>query len=47
MSQSSNKFDKSCYSDCESSYRDCMQSKEHESVCKMQHAQCSCGCVLE
>jgi len=47
MSDSSEKFDSSCYQDCESAYTECMRSNEHESVCKMKHAQCSCGCVLE
>jgi hypothetical protein len=47
MDESTSKFGKTCYHDCESSFRDCMKSKEHESVCKIKHAQCSCGCVLE
>jgi hypothetical protein len=47
MSESSKNLDTSCYQDCESAYRSCMQSKEDESVCKMKHAQCSCGCVIK
>lgn len=47
MSDTSNIFDKNCYQDCESAYDRCMQSKEDPSVCKMKHAQCSCGCVIK
>ena len=47
MSDSDRSFDKSCYRDCESAYQSCMSSKEHESVCKMKHAQCSCGCIID
>ena len=47
MSDSDRSFDKSCYRDCESAYRSCMSSKEHESVCKMKHAQCSCSCIID
>lgn len=47
MSDSSKNFDTSCHRDCESAYESCMQSKEDESVCKMKHAQCSCGCILK
>ncbi len=47
MSKSSSHFDANCHRDCESAYNACMSSKEHESVCKMKHAQCSCGCVID
>ena len=47
MSSSDRSFDSSCYEDCESAYSRCMSSREHESVCKMKMAQCSCGCVIE
>ncbi|MGD8368671.1 MAG: hypothetical protein PVG78_13615 [Desulfobacterales bacterium] len=47
MSSSDKTFDSSCYEDCESMYKACMSSREHESVCKMKIAQCSCGCVIE
>ena len=47
MSVSSKKYDKSCHRDCESTYTQCRDSREHESVCNMKRAQCSCGCVLD
>ena len=47
MSDSSKNFDQSCHQDCESAYQSCLRSKEHDSVCKMKHAQCACGCVIE
>ena len=47
MSDPAEKFDNNCYRDCESTYESCMNSKEDESVCRMKHAQCSCGCVLD
>lgn len=47
MSQSIKNFDSNCHMECEKSYRDCMNSREDESVCKMKHAQCSCGCIME
>jgi hypothetical protein len=47
MNSSDKSFDGSCYSDCESMYEKCMSSREHESVCKMKMAQCSCGCIIE
>ena len=47
MSESAKNFDNNCYRDCESTYKSCMSRKEDESVCKMKHAQCSCGCVLD
>jgi hypothetical protein len=47
MDASEKTFDRSCYDDCESTYRQCMNSSEHESVCKMKMAQCSCGCIVE
>ena len=47
MAKSTDKLNKSCYRGCESDYQDCMTSKEHESVCKMKHAQCSCSCIIK
>lgn len=46
MSTNNHIFDHQCYKDCEASYTQCMNSREHESVCNMKRAQCSCGCVL-
>jgi hypothetical protein len=47
MSESSKNIDRSCYKNCESTYKACVKSKEHESVCKMKIAQCSCGCIID
>jgi hypothetical protein len=47
MPKSTKNFDSGCHQDCEASYKSCRDSGEHESVCRMKHAQCSCGCVLE
>jgi len=33
-----------CSLKCETSYNDCMRSREHESVCRLKFAQCHCGC---
>lgn len=46
MSDSSQYFDSNCNQDCESEYSKCISSKEHESVCRMKRAQCSCKCVI-
>jgi hypothetical protein len=35
MSQSPKKDSGSCHQSCQSAYDACMQSKEHESVCRM------------
>ena len=45
MSASSQSNDSSCSSRCESDYRSCVAGKEHDSVCRMKRAQCSCGCT--
>jgi hypothetical protein len=37
-------IDSACSGECESAYRKCIDSKEDESVCRMQRAQCRCSC---
>ena len=36
-----------CSLRCKSDYYDCMERREHESVCRMKLAQCNCGCVID
>ena len=33
-----------CDRQCNASFLECVQRREHESVCRMQVAQCRCGC---
>lgn len=46
MSDTDRKLYPDCSRECESAFRSCMSSKEHESVCKMKYAQCSCSCLI-
>ncbi len=46
MSQSRNSDVSNCAENCESAYKACMRSREHESVCQIKNNQCACGCKL-
>ena len=36
-----------CSSKCEESFKECLSSREHESVCRMKRVQCDCGCTIQ
>lgn len=37
---------KKCEQSCDSAYQKCISSKEHESVCRMKRATCSCSYTI-
>ncbi len=47
MPEISRQDGQTCSLKCKSQYHDCMQSREHESVCRMKFAQCNCGCSTD
>ncbi len=47
MADTSPKDSPACSLKCKSHYHDCMQSREHSSVCRLKFAQCNCGCSTD
>ncbi|MEZ4524903.1 MAG: hypothetical protein R2941_03170 [Desulfobacterales bacterium] len=47
MTHSSEKREKACIDNCSASYRKCIDSGEHESVCKMKRVPCLCKCSID
>lgn len=39
--------DSACSMKCDKNYKECLSSREHESVCRMKRVQCDCGCTIK
>ena len=44
MSVKNSKEKMDCSQKCDSQFRDCLNSGEHESVCRMRRVPCDCSC---
>ncbi|MGE0086376.1 MAG: hypothetical protein AB7S75_18360 [Desulfococcaceae bacterium] len=47
MTYSSENREKVCIDKCSDSYRKCIDSREHESVCRMKQVPCLCTCSAD